>query len=180
MPYAFLPRLGTWFLKRAFFPLALDQKVALTLVAEGNEVILSFIVIALNKDEFSKRLKSQKLKIIFALASNFLKDPSVLKNAFQILLNTRLNLEVPIENLTGISRVVVIATDPRNRGKGVGSILICDGLALLREKRGEGSPCQVEVRSESARRFYERNGFRSIGIEHRGEENYHVLLHDII
>ena len=182
LPEAFLPRLGRRFLKRNFYPLALDDDLSICLLAEDKNDVVGFVVLAYNSDLFNKLLqnKSSKNEIALSIFLRGFKDPGLYFQAYNILFNSKDEFEkiskIAIADIPGI---IIIATDPSNQGKGIGSALINEAVDFL-NLNGKHTLCRVEGRTTQAIKFYEKNGFKKIGTQQRGKIVYSILIRSLV
>ncbi|MCI0625353.1 MAG: GNAT family N-acetyltransferase [Acidobacteria bacterium] len=176
LPGDLLPRMGRRFLTGTFYPIVLNSQHAFTLVCTENGSIESFVIFAYHSGELASELKAPKFRILSCLARSFWRYPGV---ALQVLtfLGGRVSLDEQIGPLEEMAELYSIATHPSAQSRGVGSLLVREGLNRLRAAtRGT---CLVKTSSDRARQFYLRLGFRDIGKEIRGRRKLFILIYPL-
>ena len=172
LPDDLLPRLGTAFLTRCFYPAGIDSKNAFILVnVNAENCICAFSVFAYDSELFLQAVKRRKFFLFFSMFKTVLASLSFLKEIAIYLRKFRMVLKETDIDLSRFPELYLIATNPEYQGLGLGGELLTEGLARLRT---EG--CLVKTSSTDAKRFYIRHGFREIGKEYRGSRCLSVLL----
>ena len=178
LPNTFLTDLGRNFLLNIFYPLVIESKNCIVLVAERNNRIVALMVMALDKNQFNIEMKIIRRGIIKSLIVQMLHKPRIIFEALNILIGPKVQLISSEFKLKAIPKIVILAVSPEVQGKSFGSKLLHTGLdRLWLEKDSENRFCQVEALSEGAIRFYRKNRFINIGIEKRGKKNFQIFLY---
>ena len=172
-----LPRIGTRFLSKRFYPAILRSNHALTIVDIEDDQVRSFIIFAYDSVAVTKQAMGNKLVLLWYLSLALLRDFSLLGEIVGHLKGFRTELNAQIDGkLEGIPELYLMATAPEHHSKGIGGRLIDRGLDMLSEKE-EGLQCIVKTSSDRARRFYAKHRFQEIGLEYRHRRRLYLLLH---
>lgn len=173
LPDSLMARLGPRYALETLYPAATGHEETLTLAAVDEEGPRGFIMLGSRAWTFKKLLAGKKPAILKAMAQRPAHFFSIAGALASSLLRPRFFWEEePPENSF---HLFLIAVDPRIQHKGLGTILLEHGLREA-GARFNSRFCLVEARTDSAIRFYLKNGFRRIGREIRAGTAYEKLL----
>ena len=173
LPDSLMARLGPRYALETLYPAATLHEDTLTLAAAGKEGMLGFIMLGSRAWTFNKLLARKKTALLKAMARRPAHIFSIARAVGSSLRRSRFFWEEePPDNSF---HLFLIAVDPRIQQKGFGTTLLEHGLREA-ETRFNSRFCLVEARTDSAIRFYLKNGFRRIGREIRAGMTYEKLL----
>ena len=174
-----LAKLGKTFLKKVFYPLCFHSSDVLILVYEQNNKIVSFVIYTKNSSQLTNCLLKKKISLGSAFIKNIFLKPSLLLELIVILKGFRVQLNQGCESkLEGAAELYLIGTDPEYQGRGIGAILVSEGLIIF-GKELQSSACLVKTSSSKANQFYLSNKFITIGSEYRGKTRFQILYKNI-
>jgi hypothetical protein len=176
-----LSKLGRTFLKKVFYPICLQSNDVLILVYEQQNKIISFVIYTKNSEQLTKNLLSKKFAIGIAILKNSFLKKSLLKDIAIVLKGFHVQIDHDYKNLlkNNPAELYLIGTQPRSQGKGIGSILVSEGLIKFAIKLNV-STCFVKTSSFKAKQFYLANQFKIVGTEYRGKSCYEILYKNIL
>ncbi|MHB1220389.1 MAG: GNAT family N-acetyltransferase [Gammaproteobacteria bacterium] len=170
-----LAKLGKTFLKKVFYPYCLQSEEVLVLVYEQQHKIISFVIYTKNSLQLTNHLLKKKIAIGIAILKNIFLNPSLLIDIWVVLTGFRVQLHHGYEDIfKNSAELYLIGTEPAFQGKGIGSILVSQGLIEF-NKKFNASTCLVKTFSSRASRFYLANQFTTIGTEYRGKHCFQLL-----
>ena len=173
LPDSLMARLGPAYALETLYPTATLHEDTLTLVAVGEEGPGGFIMLGSRAWTFKRLLAGKKPALLKAMAQRPAHCFSIARALASSLRRPRFFWEEePPENSF---HLFLIAVDPRIQQKGLGTTLLEHGLREA-GTRFNSRFCLVEARTDSAIRFYLKNGFRRIGREIRAGTAYEKLL----
>ncbi|HNN06854.1 MAG TPA: GNAT family N-acetyltransferase [Leptospiraceae bacterium] len=172
LPDDLLPKLGKKYIKNVYYSKVLKSKYAITMLLEKGEIPVSFVTFTLEPEKLLIEIKKQKIALLLALIKNSFSQPGIVPSLWNNM-NTKTHFDGNI-NPVDFPELFFIASVPDQQGKGLGKMLIKKGLQEL-EHISEKPGCIVKTSSESAFRFYIREGFKEIGYEMRGSRKFCIL-----
>ena len=173
LPGDLLPRLGSAYLRKQFYPCSLRSANAVTLVNDHGGQVDAFIVFAINSGAFTEELKRDRLRIIFSVLQRSLRDPGLGWELASLNRGARIEIARPMGRIQGLPELYLMATHPQRQRTGLGKPLVKAGLLLLSQK-GLGA-CIVKTSSPQARAFYRSLGFEDIGTERRAARSLFLM-----
>ena len=176
LPDDLMPRIGLSYLNNQFYPIVLSSENAYTLVYENQEV-QAFVIFTYNSKTFSKELTKNKFALGCAILNQLPRDPLLIRDILFASIGKRTIFRQSIKRYPdSFAELFLIATHPSQQSKGIGRLIVREGLKHLKAK---GIPiCLVKTSSEKARSFYDHLGFFEIGIEYRGPRQLSILIHN--
>lgn len=158
LPNDFLPSLGLRFLKRLYYPAALQSAHGVTLVADMDGQAIGFLTVAHDSAGFTRDIHRGRYPILAGYAvRRALRNPLHLCLSARVLLSALRGASDPIE-----AEMVFLGTDPNCpfRRRGMGRQLVQEGLKYLAE-RGVGL-CRTRTLASNtaAINLFTRLGFR--------------------
>jgi ribosomal protein S18 acetylase RimI-like enzyme len=164
----FLPSLGLSFLKRVYYPAALESQHAVTLVVIENNQPVGFVTIASDSDRFTQDILRGRLHVLAAHAlRRALREPYHLRKSLEVFWSSVISKPDPIKG-----EIVFIAVDQVHRGQGIGKKLVLAALDYLCQKGVQYCRTKTLARNVGVIAMYEglgwhvRNHFRLIGREY--------------
>ena len=172
LPQSLLAQTGKYFLKKALYPIALNNPDAKAYVITTDTKISGFALYGSTPQLFKQQLSKHKL---FLLTSIFLQTGK----SFGLLLKCLQTAEkshtvLKIDPKKQFFHLFLIAVDPLQQGKGIGCQLLNQTLTDSANIYGIDS-CLVEARTKQAYDFYKKNGFIDAGHEVRGATKFYKL-----
>lgn len=170
-----LAKLGKHFLKKVFYPACLQSPDVLILVYEQQKKVISFVIYTQNSMLLTQSLLNKKIPIGIAVLKNILIKPSLLLDIAIMLKGFKVQMKPGHEEIMKHpAELYLIGTNPAYQGKGIGSILVSQGLTAF-TKQFNVSTCLVKTSSSRAYQFYLANQFSPVGTEYRGKHCFHIL-----
>lgn len=169
-------RLGHDYLARIFFPALLGSDDARIVLAENAGDMLGFCAIATDSAAVNAALKARPLAAARAAAASALRDPRLPYDLYGALFRIKRAL-APGMTLTGMPEVYLIGVRPTAQRRGIGRLLLAEGLAGLPGAATGDLACVAKTSSPRAAEFYRRQGFAEVGTEWRGARAFHVMLY---
>lgn len=173
---SFLAQLGARYLTEKFYPKSLAYPDAFTLVAEENGAVRAFVTFARSGAAFEHHLARSRSDEVGPILKACLRTPWLLKDIAAMMRGARPELAPEWRTVFQEAELFTIAVDPVGQSRGLGQKLVEHGLTLLRERFGlKGYRCYVKTHSDRAATFYQRCGYRDIGVERRGHTRFRIL-----
>lgn len=167
-----LQKLGKPFIEHDFLPHAQQVTGLFNYTCHLNGEIVGYALFSYPEIAI-KQLAS---KLIYQIAKTTLKKALFSPGLFLELISSFRNksiLEKPIPDLHKTIYLVYLAIDSSIQSRGIGSKFLTNCLTEL-----SISDCIVETYSNKARKFYEKNGFRTIGKRKRFFHDCKLLLRE--
>lgn len=159
LPDAFLPRLGDAFLRRLYRAMIADPE-AVVLVARSGRGVVGFVAGTPSVRRFYRR---------FAVRNGIVAGLSALPRLFRRGMLRRLWETARYPQDSGSmpeAELLAVAVEPVHRSAGLGERLVRPLLRELGARGADEVKVVVGADNEGANRFYQRLGFRPIGLIH--------------
>ena len=158
LPEDFLVRLGTTFLKRAFFPTLLDCPRAAIYVADDAGRILGFIITRVGLGGIlSDILHRQRFWFLTTCTARLARHPGLLRDCVSILAQLRARAAEPDDRTT--AELFLMAVAPQARRRGVGHALIEHSAAQLQTSGIRSYRVLLHAENVAADAAYRSTGF---------------------
>lgn len=170
LPDDVLPRLGRNFLQNVFYPLVLGHGDTDCIVAGDGPCPDGLLVLARAPQALTAALAVRRHRILAALVCQGWRAAPLALDMLCAARGRVRELNVAVETYRQAWEIYILAVHPRAQGRGLGSALVAAALARL------AAPLLiVKTASETAKGFYEGNGFRPAGLEQRGRRTIWLL-----
>lgn len=176
LPNDLLPFLGRGFLINGFYDVCIKPGRTLFLGFFEQDVPCAFVIFAYDSKRLTLESSIYRLRFYLALVKILLSRPLFIKRLYSTFRVKRTMYEKQLK-IEEYPELYLIAADPAYQNKGYGGKILSEGLKRLQMQNYKG--CSVKTSSEKAKRFYEKNGFRVVGIEYRGLRKLYILFHNL-
>ncbi len=156
-----LPFFGVQFLSEHFYPMLYKSDECEIYVTYHDTELCGFIVIDITGDGIKKAASKLHKELMLAGLKNILGTIKFIPQMISILFSSNWSGE--------IAEIAFVATKHDYQRQGIGKYMINYVLKSL------SLPCIVKTSETSAKKFYEKLGFVSVGTERRGFRHLDVL-----